>query len=162
MVSTPTAPGPPERSTFDRRRLLNWFLGTTVGALVVSIAYPIIRFVTPPRLAEANTNEVEAGEVTDQEFREKGFKIIRFGADPVIVIRAADDKFHAYAATCTHLDCIVGYQKEHNRIWCNCHAGAYDMQGRNISGPPPRPLAPYQVNLVQKSSGPATVIVSKA
>src|SRR5215208_1956460 len=107
----------------DRRRLLNWFLGTSFGALVAAVLYPILRYVTPPHIAEASTNEVEAGDVSDPVLREKGFKIVRFGAEPVILIRAADDKFYAMSATCTHLDCIVGFQKERNRIWCNCHGG---------------------------------------
>ena len=150
------------RDSVDRRRILNWFLGTSFGALVASILYPIARYVTPPNVPEATANEVEAGEANDAELREKGFKIIRFGADPVIVIRAADERFYAFAATCTHLDCIVGYQKEQNRMWCNCHGGAYDLTGRNVAGPPPKPLAPYKVNLVAKGSGPATIVVSKA
>ena len=146
----------------DRRRVLNWFLGTSVGALVISILYPVARFVTPPRVPEANTDEVEAGTVNDVDFREKAFKIVRFGAEPVIVVRAADDVFVAYAATCTHLDCIVGYQKDEQRLWCNCHGGAYDLHGRNVAGPPPKPLTPYKVNLVAKGSDPATIVVSKA
>ncbi len=147
---------------FDRRSLLNWFVGTSFGALILTVIYPVLRFITPPRIAEASANEVEAGEVNDPELREKGFKIIRFGADPVILIRADENKFHAFTATCTHLDCIVGYQKEHSRIWCNCHGGAYDLTGRNVSGPPPKPLTAYKVNLVAKGSGPATIVVSKA
>ncbi|HUP46071.1 MAG TPA: ubiquinol-cytochrome c reductase iron-sulfur subunit [Thermoanaerobaculia bacterium] len=146
----------------DRRRLLNWFLGTSFGALLLSILYPLIRFVTPPRIAEASMNEVEAGLIDDAELRERGFKIVRFGADPVILVRTADAKFYAYSATCTHLDCIVGFQKDHNRIWCNCHGGGYDLQGRNISGPPPRPLTPYKVNLAASGSGPETIVISKA
>ena len=146
----------------DRRRILNWFLGTSFGALIASILYPALRYVTPPRIAEATANEVEAGEANDPELREKAFKIVRFGADPVILVRAADEKLYAFSATCTHLDCIVGFQKEQNRIWCNCHGGAYDLTGRNVAGPPPRPLTPYKVNLVAKGSGPATIVVSKA
>ncbi|MCM2317321.1 MAG: ubiquinol-cytochrome c reductase iron-sulfur subunit [Thermoanaerobaculia bacterium] len=146
----------------DRRRVLNWFLGTSFGALVGSVLYPVMRYVTPPRLAEANTDQVEAGTVNDVEFREKAFKIVRFGAEPVIVVRGADELFVAYSATCTHLDCIVGFQKEENRLWCNCHGGAYDLQGRNVAGPPPKPLTPYKVNLVEKGSDPATIVVSKA
>lgn len=153
---------PQDPPVFDRRRLLNWFLGTSFGAMVAAVVYPVVRYVTPPRIAEANLNEVEAGSVNDPELREKGFKIVRFGADPVILVRASDEKFVAMSATCTHLDCIVGYQKEQNRIWCNCHGGAYDLQGRNVSGPPPKPLTPYKVNLVAKGSDPATIIVSKA
>lgn len=152
----------PGNESVDRRRLLNWFLGTSFGALVASIVYPIARYVTPPHVPEATANEVEAGEANDPELREKGFKIVRFGAEPVILVRAADERFYAFAATCTHLDCIVGYQKEQNRLWCNCHGGAYDLTGRNVAGPPPRPLAAYKVNLVAKGSGPATIVVSKA
>ena len=140
----------------DRRRLLNWFLATSGTALVGTIAYPIVRYVTPPRVAEATAHEVEAGEIGDLELREKGFKIIRFGADPVILVRV-DDSFFAFSATCTHLDCIVGFRKDTNQIWCNCHGGAYDLTGRNVAGPPPRPLTPYRVNLVQN-----TIVVSKA
>ena len=149
------------RPPIDRRRLLNWFLTTSFGAMIVSIVYPVVRYITPPRIAEANTNEVEAGTADDPELREKGFKIVRFGADPVILIRSGEDKFAAMSATCTHLDCIVGYQKDRNRIWCNCHGGSYDLQGRNIGGPPPRPLTPYKVNLVAHGSGAPTIVVSK-
>lgn len=151
----------PEKSQ-ERRKVLNWFLGTSVGALIASIAWPVVRFITPPRIAEVSANEVEAGPEDDPELREKGFRIIRFGADPVIVVRTAEGKFAAFSATCTHLDCIVGFQKEQNRIWCNCHGGAYDLTGRNIAGPPPRPLQPYKINLVAKGSGPSTIVVSKA
>jgi cytochrome b6-f complex iron-sulfur subunit len=150
------------RAGLDRRRLLNWFVGTSFGALIASIVYPIVRYITPPRIAEASTNEVEAGAVNELAYREKGFKIVRFGADPVIVIRTGEEKFVAYSATCTHLDCIVGYQKDRNRIWCNCHGGSYDLQGRNVAGPPPKPLIPYKVNVVTAASGPSTVVVSKA
>jgi cytochrome b6-f complex iron-sulfur subunit len=150
-----------EATALTRRKLVNWFAGTSFGALVVSIAYPVLRYITPPRIPEESANEVQAGTVSDPDFREKAFKIIRFGAEPVIVIRAADETFTALSATCTHLDCIVGFQKDQNRVWCNCHGGAYDLAGRNVGGPPPKPLTPYKVNLVESGSGPATIIVSK-
>lgn len=146
----------------NRRHAINWFLGTSFGALIASIIYPIARYVTPPKIAEASTSQIEAGDVNDAQLREKGFKIIRFGAEPVILVKAGDNDFRAFSATCTHLDCIVGYQKEQARMFCNCHGGAYDLTGRNVSGPPPRPLTPYKVNLVAKGSEPALIVVSKA
>lgn len=145
----------------NRRRLVNWFLGSSFGALLLTVIYPVLRYITPPRVPEATANEVEAGDVNDPELRDKAFKIVRFGAEPVILVRAADDALHAFSATCTHLDCIVGFQKEQNRIWCNCHGGAYDLTGRNVAGPPPKPLTPYKVNLAARGSGPATIVVSK-
>jgi cytochrome b6-f complex iron-sulfur subunit len=145
-----------------RRKFINWFLGTSFGALAVSIVYPILRYVSPPRIAEATTQEVEAGETNDPAYLEKGFKIIRFGAEPVIVVKAGDNEYRAWSATCTHLDCIVGYQKDKSRLFCNCHGGAYDLTGRNIAGPPPRPLLAYKVNLAPKPSGTSVIVVSKA
>jgi cytochrome b6-f complex iron-sulfur subunit len=146
-----------------RRRFLNWFLGTAGGALVVSVLYPVLRYLSPPRIPEASTNQVEAGPVNDPELLEKGFKIVRFGAEPVILVKVGETDFRAFAATCTHLDCVVGYRKDKSQIWCNCHNGAYDLTGRNVGGPPPKPLAPYTVHLVARGSGqPATIVVSRA
>jgi Rieske Fe-S protein len=146
----------------DRRRFINWFLGTSFGALIAAVIYPVIRYMSPPRIPEPSTAQVEAGETNDPALLEKGFKIVRFGSDPVIVIRAGDNDFRALTATCTHLDCIVGYQKDQNRIWCNCHGGSYDLLGRNIGGPPPRPLTALKVNLVPKGTGSSVIVVSKA
>jgi cytochrome b6-f complex iron-sulfur subunit len=147
----------------ERRQFINWFLGTGFGALIASVLYPVLRYVSPPRIPEASTNQIEAGPVNDPQLMDKGFKIVRFGAEPVILVRVADNDFRAFSATCTHLDCIVGYQKDKTRIFCNCHGGSYDLNGRNVGGPPPRPLTPFKVNLASKGAGqPPTVVISKA
>lgn len=145
-----------------RRRFIDWFLGTTFGAVLVSVVYPLLRFITPPRIPEVTLREVEAGETNDPQFLEKGFKIVRFGADPVIVVRAAPEDFRAFSATCTHLDCIVSFQPDRQRLFCACHGGAYDLTGRNVAGPPPRPLEAFRVDLAPRSNGSTVVVVSKA
>jgi cytochrome b6-f complex iron-sulfur subunit len=145
----------------DRRRFINWFLGTSLGALVASIVFPIARYISPPHIAEPSTAQVEGGVTDDPELLQKGFKIVRFGADPVILIRVAEGDIRAFSATCTHLDCIVGYQKPENRMWCNCHGGAYDITGRNVAGPPPKPLTAFKVNLVPKGSS-SLIVISRA
>lgn len=150
-------------ATTGRRNFINWFLGTTVGALLASVLYPLLRFVSPPRVPEASTNEVEAALTNDPQLMETGFKIIRFGAEPVILVRVSEQEYRAFSATCTHLDCIVEYHKDQTRLWCNCHNGAYDLTGRNVAGPPPRPLTPFKVNVAQKRQGePGTIVVSRA
>lgn len=147
----------------SRRSLLDWMLGTSAGALLVSIAYPVVRYLNPPRVPEATTRQVEAGPVNDPELMQRGFKMVRFGAEPVILIRVAEDDFRAFSATCTHLDCIVEYQRNERRIWCNCHGGEYDLSGRNVAGPPPRPLERYDVNRVARGPGqPDELVVKRA
>ena len=99
----------------------------------------------------------------DPDLIEKGFKIVRFGSEPVILIRVADKDFRAFNATCTHLDCVVEYQKNEQQIWCNCHNGGYDLTGRNVIGPPPKPLKAYTVNLVSGGPGQTeTIVISRS
>ena len=145
----------------SRRRILNWFLGTAVGALVASVLYPVVRFVIPPEVPESTTNEVSLP-ANDPALRQDGFKIVRFGQEPVIVVKVSEQEYRAFAATCTHLDCIVEYRQSERVIWCNCHDGAYDLHGINIAGPPPRPLESYQAHLVQSETQGPQIIVSKA
>ncbi len=146
----------------DRRRFLNWFMGGSASALLASVLYPIARFLSPPRVPEAATQRVEAGAVNDPDLVEKGFKIVPFGTEPVIVIRVEEGDYRAFAATCTHLDCIVEYQKGEKRIWCNCHNGEYDLSGRNIAGPPPTPLPRFEVHVAESVGRPGTLVVSKS
>lgn len=152
----------PDRSTPARRQFVKWLLGGSATALLASIVYPILRFLSPPRLPEAATHQVEAGAVNDPEWSARGFKIVRFGAEPVLVVRAGEGDFRAFSATCTHLDCIVEYQRDQQRIFCNCHGGEYNLHGQRVAGPPPRPLPPFKVDLVASSPGqPQTVVVTK-
>jgi len=151
------------QSNRTRRNFLNWFLTTSVGALFASITYPIIRFLSTPEKPDSGTSQVEAGFTNDPELLDNGFKIVRFGNDPVIVIRLDDGDIRAFTATCTHLDCIVGYNRDKRRIWCNCHNGQFDLHGRQVAGPPPRPLDPFRVDLVARGSGqPKQIVISRS
>jgi cytochrome b6-f complex iron-sulfur subunit len=151
-----------ERPDPLRRRLVNWFLGSSALALLAAIAYPILRFISPPRIPEAQTDQVEAGAVNDPEFAANGYKIIRFGAEPVIVVKVSETDIRAFSATCTHLACIVEFRRQKRDIYCNCHGGEYNLAGRNIAGPPPRPLTPYKVDLVAKAgAGAKSIVVSR-
>lgn len=155
MAATGSSPG--------RRDFLNWLLGGSAASLAAWVLYPVLRFVNTPPVPEATASQVGAGTATDPEFQETGYKIVRFGEEPVIVIRVSEDDFRAFSATCTHLDCIVEYQKGQKRIWCNCHNGVYDLTGRVVSGPPPRPLPAYEVALVARGPRrPKAVVVSRA
>mgnify|MGYP001467938281 CR=1 FL=1 len=145
-----------------RRRVINWFLGTSFGALLAAVLYPVARFLNPPEVETAATNEADAGVATDPDFIQKGFKIVQFGTEPVIVIRVSDAEFRAFSAVCTHLACIVEFSKTSRQIECNCHNGRFNLQGQVAGGPPPRPLVPFTVHLVVQGGGPAHVIVSRA
>ena len=146
-----------------RRDFLGWLLGTSFGTLLLWVLYPVARFMNTPPVPESSAAQVDVGATNDPAFQEVGYKIVRFGEDPVIVLRVAEDDFRAFSATCTHLDCIVEYRKDDRLIWCNCHNGVYDLAGKVLSGPPPRPLQSFRVDLVARNVGqPQAVVVSRA
>jgi len=66
-------------------------------------------------------------------------RIVRFGTKPVLLIRVNESEWRTFEATCTYLNCTVQYRSESQRIWCACHNGFDDWNGRVVSGPPPRP-----------------------
>jgi Rieske Fe-S protein len=121
-----------------RRDLLGWLLGASSGTLLGILLYPIVRYVMPPPQAEATAGAVTAGKVRD--FAPNSGKVIRFGTRPALVVRMATGEFRALSAVCTHLQCTVQYRPDLELVWCACHNGRFDLTGRNIGGPPPRPL----------------------
>jgi menaquinol-cytochrome c reductase iron-sulfur subunit len=46
----------------------------------------------------------------------------------------------AISSRCAHLGCPVRWVAAAERFLCPCHGGVYDLLGRRVSGPPPRPL----------------------
>lgn len=138
-----------------RRRFVNWFLGTSLGAMCVSVIYPVARYISPPDVPEAQTSRVVAAR--DGELKPNEGKIFRFGSRPGILVRQADGSYQAFSATCTHLNCTVQYRGDLEELWCACHNGFYDMNGKVVSGPPPAPLEVYTVNVAD-----GDVVVSRA
>ncbi|HZD41055.1 MAG TPA: ubiquinol-cytochrome c reductase iron-sulfur subunit [Terriglobales bacterium] len=129
-----------------RRRFLNWFLGTTAGAFLVSILYPLTRYLIPPKSEEAPTQNVTLS-INPTTVKANSGQIFRFGSKPGILLRTPEGDLRAFSAVCTHLACIVEYRPDLEHIWCACHNGHYDLNGKNIAGPPPRSLEQYAVNI---------------
>lgn len=131
--------------TVSRRRFLDYLLGGGVIAWLGTVLYPLFSYLQPPAVAEPQATSVKVG--PRAEIPPNTAKIFKFGRKPGILIHTADGKLRAFAATCTHLDCTVQYKADWKLLWCACHNGRYDLDGRNISGPPPRPLEEYTVHV---------------
>jgi cytochrome b6-f complex iron-sulfur subunit len=129
----------------NRRNAIEWLLRGGLAASLASFFYPVARFLNPPVVAEASVNEVPAGKV--QDMKPNSGKIVKFGNKPALLVRVNDTEWKAFSAVCTHLNCTVQYQEGRREIWCACHNGTYDMDGRVASGPPPKPLEELAVKL---------------
>lgn len=128
----------------SRKRFLDWLLGTSVGGLLAAVIYPVTRYIIPPEVVEATVSSVVLPFTTDDMALNSG-RIFKFGNKPGLIIKTPAGEVRAFSAACTHLDCTVQYRDDISEIWCACHNGHYDLTGRQTQGPPPRPLATYEV-----------------
>lgn len=136
---------PPSKGFQPGRRWVNLLLGSGVVASITAFIYPAIRYIIPPPVAESISRSVVAAKVN--ELKSNTGKIFKFGSKPALLVRTTDGEFKAFSAICTHLNCTVQYREDLHQIWCACHNGLYDLAGRNVSGPPPRPLEMFEVHV---------------
>ncbi len=129
----------------DRRGFLYAILGSGFFGLAVAVLYPTLRFIFPPRNVRVAEEAVRAGNV--DEFPPNSGKLFWFGEEPALLIRTPDGEFRAFLGTCPHLACNVEYRPDLTQIWCACHDGRFDLTGKNVQGPPPRPLQPLGVQI---------------
>ena len=156
----------PEESSFIRRRkwLLNG-LRATAGATLVAIFYPVVRFLWPRAATRSGQLQMVAPYRVNQlkpDAQGQWPAPFEFGGKPCLLIRTPEGEIRAFNAICTHVDCTVVFRAQDGDIFCNCHNGMYDLHGRNVSGPPPRPLESYQVSLGAGKPGQEEIIVSRA
>jgi cytochrome b6-f complex iron-sulfur subunit len=128
-----------------RRHFVNSLLGSGILATAASILYPILKFVIPPETAESAVMSTTAGRL--EGIQPNTGRIFQFGGDPGLLVRTAEGELRAFSARCPHLNCTVQYDSDQRQIVCACHGGVFDLNGKNIAGPPPRPLTAYNVNV---------------
>jgi Rieske Fe-S protein len=140
LISPADQPAP-----LPRRQFVEVVLGSGVLATVAAFLYPVLRYLVPPKELDLGSDAVVAGRVG--ELKPNSGKIFRFGNRPGLLLRTASGDYRAMSATCTHLSCTVQFRDDMQQVWCACHNGHYDLNGRNIAGPPPRPLELYEVQV---------------
>ena len=121
----------------NRRRK---FLGLCISGLLAvgagAIAYPVFSFLAP-RKGAGSSGKVE---IPEAELAEGSAKFFDYEGKAAVLIRKKGGALIALSAVCTHLGCIVQWQKDKDQLLCPCHAGLYTADGAVISGPPPKPL----------------------
>jgi Rieske Fe-S protein len=66
--------------------------------------------------------------------------ILKIDGDNVAAYRDEAGTLHAVSAVCTHMGCIVGWNRT-DRTWdCPCHGSRFALDGEVIHGPATQPL----------------------
>lgn len=112
-------------------------------ATLASFFYPLYRYFSP-QAGGAGAKQVV---LSKKDIPIGEGKEIVYNDTPLIVINRPDKGFVALSRVCTHLGCLVEYQKDRKRLLCPCHAGTYDLMGNVTSGPPPKPLLQFPLKV---------------
>jgi cytochrome b6-f complex iron-sulfur subunit len=127
----------------NRRGFLKLLTSVFGLSALGAFAYPFFRFLLPVEsLARARSVTLPKSEVPVNATKD-----LMIGPTPVIIINTRDKGFLAFSKVCTHLGCLVKYDKEQQLFICPCHAGIFDLEGNVVSGPPPRPLQKFAVRV---------------
>ena len=148
-----------QQTKISRRRfhaIAVWAIG---GFISAGMAIPAIAYIIGPALQSSknqdwvrlgSTSKVELGvptlfKVTVQQ--QTGW-ITNEQELSVYVLTDNGRDYVAMSNICTHLGCRVRWVAQRNQFFCPCHNGVFDKQGLVVSGPPPRPLNRYEVEVV--------------
>lgn len=128
-----------EEAQVTRREFCN-FLGLTSAALFLSAGGFAAKAALEAQASESFAPAQIAGAETLAPNSALNFNFPT-EHDSAILIRTADGAYHAFGQKCTHLACPVYYSRDHQRLECPCHEGAFDAATGNVLyGPPPRAL----------------------
>lgn len=130
-----------KRPTTTRRGFLDWVIGLFSVVTGAALAIPGAAYLWPAaRGGGAENVEVEGA----SGMAPGDSKMIRLGSLAVVVVRQRSG-FKAFSAVCTHLGCLVTWDKPSNHFLCPCHAATFDENGQVVSGPPPKALPEIKV-----------------
>jgi cytochrome b6-f complex iron-sulfur subunit len=127
----------------NRRRFLRVLTSILGVSALGAFAYPLLRFLSPLEAGlKAKSILIPKGEIPLGAVKDL---IVR--GLPAMVINRRDKGYIVLSKVCTHLGCLVKYDKERQLLICPCHAGTFDLEGNVISGPPPRPLEKFPLRV---------------
>ncbi|MDO8580712.1 MAG: Rieske 2Fe-2S domain-containing protein [Candidatus Omnitrophota bacterium] len=134
-----------EKKSVSRRDFLDYIIQGGLLATFMAMLLPALSYLWPV------TRRGPAGGMMDvgllDEIPIGGSKKVVVEGSVFLLVRT-DDGVKAFSAICTHLGCVVAWDAAKKQIECPCHAGVFDLDGRVVSGPPPRPLPIHLANIV--------------
>ena len=136
----------------ERRTILNAVLVAGASLPVGWMGGGFIYFFVPPGGGDSSKgllakdalgNNVKGSNwVKDHPYPERSL-VEGLNGDAHYLITKEDGNLEDYAinAVCTHLGCVVPWNRASNKYICPCHGSQYDSTGKVIRGPAPLSLA---------------------
>ncbi len=116
------------------------FLGVCLAGLgaiaAAAVGWPLFSYLAPGSKTKAAGKVV----IPETDITEGNVKFFEYAGSSAVLVRKRDGTLVALSAVCTHLGCIVQWEKDKQDFLCPCHGGHYTPDGIVTAGPPPKPL----------------------
>lgn len=150
------AQGPLETGVTRRR----WYVSAIYGLQAVigaALAIPAAVYLLFPPKSKREDQWVETAdlakltpgapeEVVFRRNRVDGWKVSSEKTSAWIV-KKSDNEAIAFAPQCTHLGCAFRWEHRTKTFLCPCHTSNFDIEGKVVDGPAPRPLDRYTIKM---------------
>jgi cytochrome b6-f complex iron-sulfur subunit len=138
---TSAKPGEGKTAEIRRRDFLNEISAAALGIAGLGSAIVTFNYVSPNVLFEAPSRFRIGG---PEDYPVNSVSFLR--DQQIFIVRAAEG-FLAVSAVCTHLGCITEWRPEEEQIACPCHGSKFNRDGKKVTGPAPRPLPHFSVQI---------------
>ncbi len=133
-----------------RRNFMTRAIFAIFGFIAAAMATALGGFGIIPVLKKRTPGWSDAGTIgevpADQPHERRFFEIVKSGWESrkqersVWIVRKSDGNVVAFSASCPHLGCGFRWLEERKRFECPCHGSIFDLDGKVLAGPAPRPL----------------------
>lgn len=136
--------------TGTRRRFFQWVTSAAAGLIGVSLAVPLVGYVISPAFKRRAQSWVDVAPLDELSVgKPKQVDYVATVQDgyletktqkAVWAVKQADGHVTVFSPMCTHLGCGYHWNDGEQKFKCPCHGSVFDVSGRVIAGPAPRPL----------------------
>ncbi|MDA8126289.1 MAG: ubiquinol-cytochrome c reductase iron-sulfur subunit [Deltaproteobacteria bacterium] len=131
-------------SLITRRTFLNTLFGGWLLAFLSGTLYALLRFAFPTLGKEPDFVVLDRKAFAG--IAPNSVKRFAWGGTVGLYLKRADGTVLALKGVCSHMECNVDYKPAEQRFYCACHQGWFDDSGKNIAGPPPKPLELFVIS----------------
>ncbi len=125
-------------SLVTRRTFLNTLFGGWLLAFLAGSFLALFRFAFPTLGKEPDFVVLKPEDYDNIPVNST--KPFAWGGKLGLFFRKDEHTLVALKGVCTHMECNIVYRPEERKFYCPCHKGWFDENGKNIKGPPPKPL----------------------
>jgi len=132
-------------SLVTRRTFLNTLFGGWLLAFFSGTAYALFKFAFPTLGKEPDFVILKPDDFMN--IPPNSVKPFAWGGKLGFFYKKSDNTAFALKGVCTHMECNITYKPEVKKFYCACHKGWFDEDGKNIEGPPPKPLEFFDLKI---------------